>query len=304
MTILTLSPTAPAHERGNRTRKPHRPRRTGSHAFLLLCVAYFFLPLWWLVVASTKSNSALFNGAHGSLFFDDEMSFFDNLAQLTTRGDGLYWRWIGNSLFYAVSSGVGATVLAVLAGYGFAVYHFRGRNLMFSVLLGAVMVPSTALVIPTFVLLSNLRLTDTVWAVVLPSLLNPLGVYLMRVYIQDSVPKELLEAARVDGAGEIRTFATIALPLLKPAVVTVLLLTMVAAWNNYFLPLAMLSNPDLLPVTVGLGQWQRLSGAGAGGEQVWNLVVTGAFVSVIPLIIAFLGLQRYWRGGLTLGGVK
>jgi multiple sugar transport system permease protein len=303
MTALTSAPP-PSVRREDRREGPRRSRRLGSNAFLLLCVAYFFLPLWWLVVASTKSNSALFNGAHGALFFDDEMSFLDNIVQLTTRGDGLYWRWIRNSLFYAVSSGIGATALAVLAGYGFAVYAFRGRNLMFSVLLGAVMVPSTALVIPTFVLLANLNLTDTIWAVLLPSLLNPLGVYLMRVYIQESVPKELLEAARVDGAGEFRTFATIALPLLKPAVVTVLLLTMVAAWNNYFLPLAMLSNPDLLPVTVGLGQWQRLSGAGAGGEQVWNLVVTGAFVSVIPLIIAFLGLQRYWRGGLALGGVK
>lgn len=286
-------------------RRASRPRpRVGAHVFLLATVLYFVLPIWWLLVASTKSNAGLFDGAHGSLWLDSHFSLWNNIKQLTTQTDGIFWRWIANSLFYAVAAGVGATTLAVLAGYGFASYRFRGRNLAFSVLLGAVMVPSTALVIPTFVLMSDLHLTDTVWAVILPSLLNPLGVYLMRVYIQDSIPAELLDAARVDGAGELRTFARVVLPLLKPAIVTVLLLTMVAAWNNYFLPLAMLSNPKLLPVTVGLGSWQRLSTAGAGNEQLWNLVVTGALVSIIPLAIAFLCLQRYWRGGLALGGVK
>ncbi|MCM0618785.1 carbohydrate ABC transporter permease [Nocardioides bruguierae] len=296
----------PAHGPGTATRPRGRRAalRPGSHLFLVLTAAYFMLPVWWLVVAATKSNTALFDGAHGSMWFDDDVSFVDNLVQLSTRSDGIFWRWMGNSLFYAVTSGVGATVLAVLAGYGFAVYRFRGRNLAFSILLGAVMVPPTALVIPTFVMLANAGLTDTRWAVVLPSLLNPLGVYLMRVYIQDSIPPELLEAARVDGAGELRIFARVVLPLLRPAVVTVLLLTMVAAWNNYFLPLAMLNDPDLLPITVGLGQWQRLSSVGSGGEQVWNLVVTGALVSVVPLVVAFLCLQRYWRGGLTMGGVK
>jgi multiple sugar transport system permease protein len=143
-----------------------------------------------------------------------------------------------------------------------------------------------------------------VWAVILPSLLSPLGVYLMRVYTQDAVPDEMLDAGRVDGAGELRLFAQVSLPLLRPAIVTVLLLTVVATWNNFFLPLAMIQNPDLLPVTVGLNNWQALSNAGSGGEQVWNLIATGAFVSIIPLIIAFLSLQKYWQGGLSLGSLK
>ena len=95
-----------------------------------------------------------------------------------------------------------------------------------------------------------------------------------------------------------------ALPLLRPAIVTVLLLSVVGTWNNFFLPLAVLSDPNLLPVTVGLNNWQALSNAGAGGEQVWNLIVTGAFVSVLPLIISFLALQKYWQGGLSLGALK
>ena len=282
-----------------------RPRaRIGSHMFLLIMAVYFVLPLWWLLVAATKSNSGLFTGSGGPLWFDDQFNLVENIRQLGTHQGGIYWRWLGNSFLYAFSGGIGATVLAVLAGYGFAKYRFRGRALMFSILLGAVMVPLTALVVPTFVLLSNVGLINTIWAVILPSLLSPLGVYLMRVYSQDAVPDEMLDAGRVDGAGEIRLFGQIALPLLRPALVTVLLLTVVATWNNFFLPLAMIQDPQLLPVTVGLNNWQALSNAGAGGEQIWNLVTSGAFVSVVPLIIAFLCLQRYWQSGLSLGSIK
>ena len=113
------------------------------------------------------------------------------------------------------------------------------------------MVPTTALVIPTFVLFAQVGWTNTIWAVIFPTLLNPFGVYLMNVYAHDAVPDELLDAARVDGAGEFRTFFQVALPLLRPAIVTVLLLSIVASWNNYFLPLVMLSDNRLFPVTVG-----------------------------------------------------
>ena len=281
-----------------------RGRRPWSHLFLILLSFYFVIPLWWLLVASTKSNSGLFTGSGGPLWFNDEFALLDNLAGLGTHQGGIYWEWFGNSFLYALSGGLGATVLAVLAGYGFAKYHFRGKAFAFSLLLGAVMVPLTALVIPTFVLLSQFGLVNTRWAVILPSLLSPLGVYLIRVYTQDVVHDELLDAARVDGAGEVRVFGQVALPLLRPAMVTVLLLTVVATWNNFFLPLAMIQSPRLLPVTVGLNNWQALSNAGAGGEQVWNLIVTGAAVSILPLVLSFLTLQRYWQGGLSLGSLK
>lgn len=303
--MATRRSTRPTpHPAPHRTGAANGGRRIGSHVFLLALVVYFILPLWWLVVASTKTNSGLFTGSGGPLWFDSDFNLIENLKGLGTHQGGIYWRWFGNSFLYAFAGGLGATVLAVLAGYGFAKYRFRGRGVFFSVLLGAVMVPLTALVIPTFVLLSRVGLVNTVWAVILPSLLSPLGVYLMRVYTQDAVPDEMLDAGRVDGAGELRLFRQIALPLLRPAVVTVLLLTVVATWNNFFLPLAMIQNPDLLPVTVGLNNWQALSNAGAGGEQVWNLITTGAFVSIIPLIVAFLCLQRYWQGGLSLGAIK
>jgi multiple sugar transport system permease protein len=296
----SVRPAATLRRRGERF-------RPGSYLFLAMLGVYFIFPLYWLVIASTKSSSALFNGSGGSLWFDRRFSLFSNLGQLVTQGGGVFLQWVENSALYTLCGGVGSTVLAILAGWGFAKYRFKGSGLFFAVLLGSVMVPLTALVIPTFVLLHAMNLTNTIWAVILPSLLNPFGVYLMRVYSQDAVPDELMDAARVDGAGEIAAFFRVALPLLRPAIVTVLLLSMVGVWNNFFLPLTMLTSPDLFPLTVGLRNWaQQSSGSSSSvaGGQVMNLVTTGSLVSIIPLMVAFLGLQRYWQGGLSVGSLK
>lgn len=275
-----------------------------SHLVLGALVIYFLVPFWWIIVASSKDAQGLFGGGN-ALWFTDNIDYVGNLTALFTFDGGVYLRWLGNSALYAVTGGVGATILAVLAGYGFAKFVFWGRRFSFSLLLGAVMVPVTALVIPTFILLANLGLTNTIWSVILPSLLNPFGVYLMYVYAKDAVADELLDAARVDGAGEFRIFWQVALPLLRPAVVTVLLLSIVATWNNYFLPLAMLSDTKLYPVTVGIGLWQGLaSGNNSGGASLWGIIIIGALVSIIPLAIAFLSLQRYWQGGLSIGSLK
>ncbi len=245
-----------------------RPRNVGrntlAHLFLGILIIYFLVPIWFIIVASTKDAHGLFAGSAGALWFDKNFNLFQNIHDLFTYDGGIYLQWIGNSVLYALSGGIGATIMCVLAGYGFAKYRFRGRNFTFALLLGSVMVPLTALVIPTFVLLSNLGLTNTIWSVILPSLLNPFGVYLMRVYAVDAVPDELLDAARVDGAGEFRTFMQVALPLMRPALVTVLLLSVVGTWNNYFLPLIMLSTSDLYPLTVGLAQCQAQTQGGGG----------------------------------------
>ncbi|TDD72664.1 carbohydrate ABC transporter permease [Jiangella aurantiaca] len=282
-----------------------RPQRYLPLQVLLgFLLVYFLVPFWWVVVNSSKDAAGLFGGGN-ALWFSDNVDFIGNLQELFTHSGGIYARWLLNSTLYAVVGGVGATALAVLAGYGFAKYRFAGRRFSFAVLLGAVMVPATALVIPTFIMFSRLGLTNTIWAVILPSLLNPFGVYLMHVYVRDAVPDELLDAARVDGAGEVRSFLQVALPLMRPAMVTVLLLSIVATWNNYFLPLAMLSDNDLYPVTVGIGQWQGIASANnSGGTSLWSIIIMGSLVSVIPLIIAFLTLQRHWRGGLAIGSLK
>ena len=283
---------------------PTRTRHFGAQLFLGILLVYFLVPFYWIVINSSKNAAGLFGGG-SALWFADDIDYVGNLTTLFTYNGGIYLQWIGNSAFYALTGGVGATILSVLAGYGFAKYRFRGRNFSFALLLGAVMVPLTALVIPTFIMLSQLQLTNTIWAVILPSLLSPFGVYLMTVYTRDAVPDELLDAARVDGAGEVRTFLQVALPLLRPAMVTVLLLSIVGTWNNFFLPLAMLQNNRLFPVTVGIAQWQSLAAANnGGGTSLWSLIVIGSLVSIVPLVIAFLSLQRYWQGGLSLGSLK
>jgi len=164
-------------------------------------------------------------------------------------------------------------------------------------------VPGTALAVPTFLLFSKLHLTNTPWAVILPSLVSPLGLYLIWVYAAEAVPTEILEAARIDGAGEFRTFLVISSRLLGPGMVTVALFTVVATWNNYFLPLIMLSQPNWYPLTVGLNEWNSQAST-IGGEAVYNLVITGSLLTVIPIMAAFLYLQRYWRSGLAAGSVK
>ena len=280
-----------------------QPRAFTVGVLVVACV-YFIVPVWWLFVAATKTNSGLFFGAHGSLWFDKKFALWDNIVALTNYQGGIYWRWILNSFFYAFVGGFLATAVAVFAGYGFAKYRFRGKNLFFNIVLGALMIPSTALVIPTFLLMSKFGLTDTIWAVLLPSMLNPMGVYLMRIYCHESLPDEMIEAARVDGANEMYTFFKVSLPIMRPAVTTVFLLSVVAAWNNYFLPQVVLTSQKLFPITVGLTNWQVKSQAGAASEQVWNLVTSGAFLSIVPMILAFLFLQRYWVGGLTAGSVK
>jgi multiple sugar transport system permease protein len=282
-----------------------RGKWTLAHLFLAALAIYFLIPVWWLFVASSKTTKGLFGGSAGPMLFDKDFALFSNIGNLFTFNDGVFIRWIANSAYYAVAGGVVATAIAVLAGYGFAKYRFPGRNFMFAALLGSVMVPLTALVIPTFILFSNAGLVNTPWAVILPSFLSPFGVYLMRVYIADAVPTELMDAARIDGAGEFRTFTSVALPLMRPAIVTVLLLSVVANWNNYFLPLAMLTSNKLFPITVGLGQWLSIAtGNDGGGPEFWSMIVVGSFVSIVPLVIAFLTMQKYWQGGLSIGSLK
>ena len=176
---------------------------------------------------------------------------------------------------------------------------------MLAVLLGSVMVPLTALVIPTFILFSNLHLTDTVWAVILPSLLNPFGVYLMQVYTAVRGARRAARRGPGGRRGGDQDLLPGRAPAASPAVVTVLLLSIVGTWNNFFLPLAMLANTKLFPITVGLGLWQgQASGNNSGGANLWGIIIIGSLVSVIPLIIAFLALQKYWQGGLSLGALK
>ena len=299
--IVTTGGDATPRRKGRRF-APERRRSLLLTVLLWLCVLYFVLPLWWLFVSATKNNAALFSTF--GLWFGGDFSLWQNLQSLFTVRDGIFLQWMVNTLFYSVTAAVGATLLATMAGYAFAKYDFPGKKVLFSATLGAVMIPLTALALPTYLLFSKAGLTDTPWAVIIPSLVSPFGVYLMRVYAADAIDDSLLEAARVDGAGEFRIFRQVGLRLLGPGLVTVFLFSLVATWNNYFLPLIMLNSSDLYPITVGLAQLQSAASAGGGSQALFSTVITGSFVSILPLVIAFLFLQRYWQSGLASGGVK
>jgi multiple sugar transport system permease protein len=283
-------------------RNPARQRTSWLlTVFMLICVGYFLLPLFWLVVASTKSNADLFSSF--GLWFAN-FNLFENIRQVLTFQDGVFIYWAINSAIYAVVSAVGAAFLSTAAGYGFAKYDFPGKAALFAITLGAIMVPIAALTVPTYLLFARAGLTDTYLAIILPSLATPFGVFLMRVYAADAVDNALIEAARVDGVGELRIFFTVALRLLLPGSVTVLLFSLVATWNNYFLPLIMLNTQEKFPLTVGLALWQSTAAGGSGSRALFSTVITGSLLAIIPLVVAFLFLQRYWQSGLATGGVK
>jgi multiple sugar transport system permease protein len=270
---------------------------------MLAILAYFMLPLFWLAISSTKSTSDLFSTF--GLWLADEISLVENVGETLTHDGGIYLVWVRNTLVYAIVAAGGATALATLGGYGFAKFRFRGNQALTFLVLGAIAVPTTALAIPTYLLFAQADLVDTPWAVILPSLVSPFGLFLMRIYTQTSVSDELIEAGRIDGAGEGRIFLQIVLRTLAPAMITVLLFTLVATWNNYFLPLIMLHETDIYPITVGLAQWSsQAHGGGGSNPNLLALVVTGSLLSIIPLVAAFVILQRYWQSGLSAGSIK
>jgi multiple sugar transport system permease protein len=267
-------------------------------AVMFTAMACFTLPLWYLFVASSKNRGDL-TTTPGLWFSHFQLG--TNVSDTVNRDGGIFWRWLLNSVLYA---GVGAaigTVIAAMAGYALAKYEFRGREAIFNTILAGVLVPATALALPLFLIFAAVGLTNTYWSVLLPSLVSPFGVYLSRIYASASVPDALIEAARLDGVGEFRIFLMMATALMKPALVTIFLFQFVVIWNNFFLPLIMLVDRKLFPMTLGLYSWNSQT---QQDPTLATAVLTGALLSVVPIIAAFLMLQRYWRGGLGAGGVK
>jgi len=305
MSALTESPTVarPAKRRAAANPAPKGPKesplsRVGAMTVMLVFTLYFLIPIWWLFVAGTKSSSQF--TSTNPLWFAD-FNLFENIGNLVAYRDGVFLKWMLNSALYAGAGALLATLFAGMAGYALAKYRFPGRELLFNIVLGGVLVPATALALPLFLIFSQVSLTNTFWAVFLPSLVSPFGVYLTRIFASASVPDELIEAARLDGAGEVRTFFTVSVKLMFPALVTVFLFQFVAIWNNFFLPLIMLRDETLFPVTLGLYAWNSQVNQ---IPELRGYVLIGALLSIIPLIILFLLLQRFWRNGLGAGSVK
>lgn len=207
--------------RGPRLRTPRRhsvdrPRRSGLLTVLtaLVCL-YSLVPLAWLLINATKSQGDLFTSF--GLWFSGNFHLVQNVTDTLTYDDGIFVRWLGNTLLYVVAGAGGATLLAVLGGYGLAKFTFPGKRAVFAVVIGAVAVPGTALAVPTFLMFSRMGLTNTPWAVIIPSLISPFGLYLMWTFAAEAIPTELLEAARVDGAGRRGRSRRSACPCSPPA---------------------------------------------------------------------------------------
>ena len=257
----------------------------------------------WLLFATTKS-------AHGLIV--DNPFLPGSISELSTNWNQLFGfqnggigLWVGNSAIYAVGALLITLVASIPAGYAMALTEFRFRRALLIVTLIVMLIPNTALVLPIFLELNVVGLIGSPLSVILPMSFFPFGVYLTYIYFSTSIPRDLLAAARIDGCSEIQVFARIALPLAAPVVALVAFFSFVQNWNNYFLPLAMLSNTQLFPITVGLGLWEgQASANNSGGHSLWGLIIIGSLVSIVPLIIAFLSLQKYWQGGLSLGALK
>lgn len=291
-----MSATSPG-----RTAAALRPRLLGRSVVNLvvgICVLYTLLPVLWLVLASSKDRDALFGSDVLSL---DHFSFAQNLKDLFAMDGGVYGRWYGNSLLYAVLGAALGALISIACGYAFDKYRFAHKEKLFGLVLAAVMVPQTVLALPLYLMASGTGLVNTFWSVFIPVLFNPFGVYLGRVFSQGYVPDEVLEAARVDGAGELTTYFRVALRMLGPGLVTVFLFQLTAIWNNFFLPMVMLSDQDLYPVSLGLYIWNS---SATVSPEYYPVVIMGSLLAVLPLILAFALLQRFWKSGLTAGAVK
>ncbi|MFT0762937.1 carbohydrate ABC transporter permease [Actinomyces sp. F1_1611] len=287
------------------SRKTLHQRAKGSiwsalsvNGILLIGALYMLFPTLWLVFSSTKSLAELYTTP---AFSFATMNLIENISHVLTAENGIFIRWMGMAFLYA---GVGALVggfISVMAGFAFDKYNFRGKSIWLAIVMSGVLIPNTATVIPLYMLASKVGLSNSVWAVLIPVLCNPFGVYLARTFSQGYVPNETLEAARVDGAGTVRSFLRVALPMMVPGYVTIGLFQFVGIWNNFMLPLIMLQNRKLVPVSLGMSFWQ---GYTKTTPTFTPMVITGSLLSVIPLLVAFIALQRFWKAGLTAGSVK
>ncbi|MCI7550836.1 MAG: carbohydrate ABC transporter permease [Actinomycetaceae bacterium] len=290
----------------SRSFAPSKPTKVIAVAVMVLILIYFIFPIYWVIIAATKTNSEISNTfglwfaphnestASGSLW----EAIVANYQSLMGWTKGMLWRWIGNSLLYSTVSAAIGTIVAVMAGYALAKFKFPLKNAAAGTIMAGLLMPVAILTVPMYVMFLNMGLNNTMASIIIPCSVSPFGVFLGRVYAQSSVPTELLEAARIDGAGEFRIFFTMVLRILAPAMVTIFLFIFVATWNNFVLPQLMVSSDTLKPITLGL------YGMASYFDPAYGPMMMASLLGVIPLIVLFLGLQKYWQSGLAAGAVK
>lgn len=273
---------------------------------LIFFVLFFVVPIVWLLLAPTKTpRELLVDGPFSFGGFDTLAANWNDLMQFQ---NGIVWTWIGNSVLYTGVALVVTLIVTIPAGYALALTEFKLRKTLLVVTLIVMLIPSTALVLPVFLEMSAVKLVGNPLAVILPFSFFPFGVYLTYIYFSTSVSKDLLDAARIDGAGEWRVFARIAMPLATPVIALVGFFNLVGNWNNYFLPFVMAPGRKS-PIQVGLAELLSnvpLFNPTSGASITISLPVLAlaTLVSVAPVLVIFLFSQRFLVSGMTAGGTK
>lgn len=263
------------------------------HVVLTVLAALFLLPIAWMVISATKPNNVILS-IPPTFAFGDHLGA--NWADLSS--DLPFVRVVLNSIGIAVLYTVVATMICAMAGYALAKFRFMGRAFAFGIVLVALTIPFEVRIIPQYLLIArDLGLSNTWFAVILPGLANALGVFFMRQNML-SVPSELLEAARIDGAGEGRIFLQVVLPLMQPALAAVGIVLFLFQWNDFLWPLLVLTARDSYTIPVALGTLVGLT------RVSWGGIMVGTAIATVPFLVMFLFLQRYFVAGITAGAVK
>lgn len=275
------------------------PRRTRRHIPWLTWIALAgtsvisLWPLYWLFVTALTPTLYTIKTPPDILPFH---ASFSNFQRLFSEAQD-YSSWMSNSLIVALSITLFHVFFDTLAGYAFAKKRFPGRNLLFWILIATLMVPTYVTFVPLYIVTHDLHLLNTLWAVILPGMASVFGIFLMRQYIQ-TLPSDLLDAARIDGCGELRTFWHVVLPLSRPAIGALAIFTFVQHWNDFLWPLIVLINSSTYTLTVGV--------AGLQGEfqTDYGIIFAGAALAALPMIVFFLIFQRSFLKGVRMGAFK
>lgn len=260
-------------------------------ALLVVLAILFTFPLYWIITGSVKPP-AVINSASPMWF--PTVTTWEHYEHLFERPAAL---WIFNTVFMCVMSMILTCVAASMGGYALAKKKFFGRTALFSLFVCAMALPKQVILIPLLKEAAFLRIHNTLWAVILPTVGWPFGVFLMKQF-SENIPNEMLEAARIDGAGETLTFTQIVFPLIKPGVGALAIFTFITAWNDYFLQLIMLNDTNVLTISLGIAKLQ------AELSTDFGLIMAGAALGSVPIILIFIIFQKFFTRGITMGAVK
>jgi multiple sugar transport system permease protein len=264
-------------------------------AYLIVAAGMLIMlaPFYFMFVFATHSRTEIFS-LPPPLFFGDD--FINNLKILTERVP--FWRNLGWSVYVALGSTVLTLLFCSMGGYAFALFDFRGKNLLFALVMGTMLLPSFMNIIPTFMIMDALGWIDQPKALYIPGAASAFGIFLMRQFVTTSVPKELIEAARMDGCSELGIYGRIVLPLLKPALGTLALITFISSWNNFIGPLIVMRSPEMYTLPLALRSLQ------SPVDTEWGALMAGAAIATLPLVLLFVMTSRQLISGLTTGAVK